>query len=131
MRPVREGAFTHASKQIQILSDGSLPVCGRPPRLSHGTPIFPDFFLARAVHISEARLDQFDRVSVQALEVVRREIEVVAPVEPEPTYVLLYRTDVEFVFRLGVRVVESKMSDTTVLGGGAEAETDRFRVADV
>ena len=62
---------------------------------------------------------------------VRREIKVVAPVEPEPAYVLLYRTDVEFVFRLGVRVVESKMSDTPMLGGGAEAETNRFRVADV
>ena len=131
MCAVLEVAFAHASKQIQILCDGSLPVRGRPPRLGHRPSIFPDLFLARAVHISEARLDQLDGVFVEALEVIRREVKVIAPVEPEPTYVLLYRADVEFVFRFRVCVVEAKMSDTTMFGGGAEAEADRLRVADV
>ena len=107
MRAVAELAFAHAPEQIQILCDGSVPVSGRPPRLGHRTSEFPDLFLARAVHVGEARLDQLDRVLVQALEVIRSEMEVVSPVEPEPMDVLLGSADVELVLRFGVRVVES------------------------
>ncbi len=131
MRTVLELSSAHAPEEIQILGHRAIPVRGRSSRFGHGAPVLSNFFLTRAVHIGEARLDQLDRVFVETFEVIRGEIEVLAPVEAKPPHVLLDRTNVAFVFRLRIRVVESKVGDTIVLGGGAEVETDGLRVADV
>ena len=83
------------------------------------------------VDVRLAGLDEMDGPLVELVEVVGREVEMLAPVEPEPANIRFDRVDVLLLFLDRVRVVEPQMTATTELGSDAEVEADRFRVPDV
>src|SRR5450830_456065 len=84
-----------------------------------------------AVHVGLAGPHEVDGPFVELLEVVRRIVEVLAPLEPQPADVGLDGIDVLLLFLGGVRVVEAQVAAAAELPGDTEVEADRLRVADV
>src|SRR5512146_1586531 len=78
-----------------------------------------------------AARDQVSPPLVELLEVVRREVEVLPPLEPEPADVPLDRVDVLLLLLLRVGVVEAEVAATPELLGDPEVEADRLGVTDV
>jgi len=74
---------------------------------------------------------QAQREAVELLEVVRGVEELVAPVEPEPAYVLHDGVDVLDVLLRRVGVVEAQVADATILLRQAEVQADALGVTDV
>ena len=69
------------------------------------------------VDVGLAGPDQVDGPVVELLEVVRRVVEVLAPVEAEPADVGLDRVDVLLLLLLRVRVVEAEVAAAAELLG--------------
>jgi len=67
----------------------------------------------------------------QLLEVVRRVVQVLAPVEAQPADIGLDAVDELLLLLDGVRVVEAEVRPSAELGGDAEVQADRLGVADV
>ncbi len=130
-RPVRELAVPHAFEEVQVLFDG--PVS--PGALLAGAvdrpPVFPDLVHRQVTDISLTLPDEFDRILIERLIVIRSVKLPVLPVEPQPAHVLLDGIDVFDLLGLRIRVVETQVAEPAVLGGQAEVEADGFGVADV
>ena len=90
-----------------------------------------DLVGGKVVHVGLAGLDELDGPLVQLLEVVGGEVQVLAPVEPQPADVGLDGVDVLLLFLHRVGVVEAQMAAAAELAGDAEVEADRLGVADV
>ena len=130
-RAVREFAGAHAAEEIEILLDRALAKRAVPARLGQGSAIGPDLVLRLIIDVGLARPDQVLGPGVELLEIVRRVIEVLAPVETEPAHVALDGVDV-FLLLLGrVGVVEAQVTVSAELLGDAEVEADRLGMADV
>src|SRR5205085_714501 len=76
-------------------------------------------------------LDQRAGEPGQPREVVRGEMLMRAPFEAEPAHRFLDRIDVLLLLLGGIGVVEAQMAAPAVLGGEAEVEADRLRVAEM
>jgi len=100
-------------------------------RFGQRAPVLPDLVGAQAADIGLALPDQLDGVLVKLLEIIRREVEAVFPIEPEPFYVADDRFHVFQGFPARVRIVHAQVARAAILGGDAKIQADRFRVADV
>ena len=131
-RAVRELAGAHAAEQVEVLLDAR----------ARGNGLFcpGSVSVPRAARISSWRLvvdiglagaDQMLGPIVEPLEIVRRVIEVLAPVEAEPAHVALDRVDVFLLFLGRVGVVEAQVAAPAEFLRHAEIEADRFGVADM
>ena len=68
---------------------------------------------------------------VELLEIVRRVVEVVAPVEAQPADVALDGVDIFLLLLGGIGVVEAEGAAAAELLGHAEIEADRLGMADM
>ncbi len=130
-RTVGEFARAHAGKQIQALVDGAIAVGTVGARFRQRSPVFADFARREIVDVGVAVADQVPAPLVQAFEVVRREIEMFAPVESQPADVFLNAVDVFVLFLGGVGVVESHMAAAAEAPPHAEIQADGLGVADM
>ena len=102
------------------------------PRGGDGAAQLPDLRLAGRVDVGQPLVDEHQGVPVQRLEVVRRVVEVLSPVEPEPADVLPHRFDELRLLGVRVGVVEAEVAAPPgVFGRDPEVETDGLGVADV
>ncbi len=99
-------------------------------RLGQRAAVGANLVGGQAVHVRLVALNQLDRELIELLEVVGREEQRV-PLEAEPLDVGLDGVDVLDVFLRGIGVVEPQVARAAALGGDAEIQTDRLRVADV
>ena len=90
-----------------------------------------DLVGGQVVHERLAVLDEVDGPRVELLEVVRRVVEVLAPVEAQPADVRLDDVDVLLLLLDRVGVVEAQVAAAAELGRDAEVEADRLGVPDV
>ena len=86
---VRELAGPHTREQVEALVGRPVPPRAGPARIGERAAVLTDLVGGLVVHIGLAGLDEVDRPLVELLEVVGREVEVLAPVEPEPVHVRL------------------------------------------
>jgi hypothetical protein len=130
-RTVGELAGAHPPEEIEVLLDRAVPPRRRAAGLGQRPAVLPDLLGGQVVDIGVAVPDEVDRPVVELLEVVRREVEVLAPVEAEPADVRLDGVDVLLLLLQGVGVIEPQVTSAAVLVGNAEVQADRLRVADV
>ena len=130
-RAVGELAGAHALEEVEALLDRPVAPGAVPPRLGERAAVLADLVGGEVVHVGLAGPDEVDGPLVELLEVVRGEVQVLAPVEPQPADVGLDGVDVLLLFLDGVRVVEAQVAAAAELPGDAEVEADRLRVADV
>jgi hypothetical protein len=97
---------------------------------SKGAAVRANLVGIEAIDVGLAVTNQSDGKLVQALEVVRGEIQAI-PLKAEPLDVLFDGVDVLDVFLRRVRVVEPEVTGAVGFFGDAEIETDRLGVADV
>ena len=121
------------AKQLEVLVDGAVAVRADAARLVEAAAPRADLLERLAVDVGLARLDELLGDLVELLEVVRREVEAVAPVEAEPAHVVLDRLGrTRRPPSLGF--VSSKRRLHAAPGiacGDAEVEADALGVADV
>ena len=86
-RPVGEFAGSHALEEIAALLDRPVAPGAVPAGLSQRAAMLADLVGREVVDVGLAGLDQVDGPLVELVEVVRGEIEMLAPVEPEPAHV--------------------------------------------
>ncbi len=128
---IGELAGAHAREEVEALLRGPVPPRALPAGLGERAAVLADLVGAEVVHVGLAGPDQIDGPLVELLKVVRSEVEVLAPVEPQPADVGLDGVDVLLLFLHRVGVVEAQVVAPAVLKGDAEAEADRLRMPDV
>ena len=102
-----------------------------PSRLGHGSSIGPNRLLIETVDVRTSLADELLRERVHLLEVIRSEVQMVAPVVPQPADVLDDRLDIFLALRLRIRVVKAKVAHAAEFIRQPEVENDRLRVADM
>ena len=130
-RAVRELARAHAAEQVEVLLDAALAERAVLAGLGQRAALDAHLLLALVVDVGLACLDQVLGPRVELLEVVRRVIEVLAPVEAEPAHVGLDGVDVLLLLLGRVGVVEAQVAAPAELLGDAEVQADRLGMADV
>jgi hypothetical protein len=83
------------------------------------------------LYYNDGGADQVLGPGIELLEIVRRVIEVLAPVEAEPAHVGLDGVDILLLLLGRVGVVEAQMAAPAELLGNAEVQADRLGMADV
>ena len=128
---VGELAGAHPREEIEALLDRAVAPGAVPTGRGQRAAVLADLVRREVVDVGIPRPDEMDRPRVELLEVVRGEVEVLAPVEAQPADVRLDRVD-ELEFLLDrVGVVEAQVAATAELARDAEVEADRLGVADV
>ena len=130
-RAVGELAGAHAREEVEALLRRPVAPRALAAGLGERAAVLADLVGGEVVHVGLAGLDEVDGPLVELLEVVRGEVEVLAPVEPQPADVGLDGVDVLLLFLHRVGVVEAQVAAAAELAGDAEVEADRLGVADV
>ena len=131
VRPVLEVTGAHPPEEIEVLLHRTISIGPGHARLVDRAATLADGLQRLRVDVREPLPDERLGTLVHAFEVVRREVQVLTPVEAQPTDVALHGVHELLVFRLGVRVVVAEVAASAELGGDAEVQVDRHRVADV
>ena len=130
-RAVREFALPHAAKQIQIVRDGPVAIRAVAAGLGQAAAHRPHLFRRQIVDISLAHTDQVLGPVVELLEIVGCEIEVRAPVEPEPAHIALDRVDILLLLLGRVGVVKAQMTAAAIFLRHLKIQADRFGMPDM
>ncbi len=130
-RAVGELPGAHAREEVEALRHRPVSPRALPAGLGEGAAVLADLVGGEVVNVGLAGLDKAGRPRIQLLEVVGGEVQVLAPVEPQPAHVGLDGVDVLLLFFHRVGVVEAQVAAAVELGGDAEVEADRLGVADV
>jgi hypothetical protein len=128
---VRELTGSHATEQIEALLDRPIAPRAVRARLGQCAAMLADLIGSQIVDVGLSGSDQLDGPLVQLLEVVGGEVEVLAPVEPQPADVGLDGVDVLLLFLHRVGVVEAQVAPPAELVRYPEVQADRLGVADV
>ena len=130
-RAVGKLTSPHASEQVEVLVDAAIAIRAVAPRLGQCPAVARMSSWRLVVHIGFAGANQVLGPIVELLEIVRRVVEMLAPVEAEPTHVALDGIDV-FLLLLGrIGVVEAQVAAAAEFLRDAEIEADRFGMPDV
>ena len=131
-RAVRKLAGAHAAEQVEVFLDAAVADTGCSVPGSVSVPrVAPHLLLGLVVDIGLAGADQMLGPCVKLLEIIRRVVEVLAPIEAEPAHVALDRVDIFLLFLGRVGVVEAQVAVAAEFLGDAEIEADRLGVADM
>ena len=130
-RTVRERARAHPREELEVLVRRPLPKRAVAAGLGQRAAVLADLIGGQVVDIRVPGQDEMDGPVVELLEVVRRVVEVRAPVEAEPADVGLDGVEVLLLLLGRVGVVEAQVAPPAELLGDAEVEADRLRVPDV
>jgi hypothetical protein len=127
-----EFACAHAPVELEALFDGTLPVGALLAHFLNGAAVLlRKLLFGEVADVRAPEADQLFAELVEALEVVRRVIHVLPPIEPEPAHVALNRLDVLHVFGRRVRVVHAQVTAPAEFARNAEIDANRLRVPDV
>jgi hypothetical protein len=85
----------------------------------------------RVVDIGEAGANEVLGPVVQRLEIVRRMVQMLAPVEAEPVYVPLDGVDVFLLLLHRIGIVEAQVAAAAEFDGKSEVQADRLCVAEM
>ena len=128
---VGELASAHAAEQVEVLLHRTIAIGRVLAGLGQRAALAAHLIGRRVVDIGLAFADQILGPFVELLEIIRRMIQVLAPVEAQPVHVALDRVD-ELLLLLGrVGVVETQMAAAAVFLRHAEVQADRLGVADM
>ncbi len=97
---VGEFSRAHAAKEVEALVDGAVAIGAVAARLGQRAAHRADLVDRRIVDIGVAATDQMLGPVVKLLEIIRGEVQVLAPIEAEPVDVSLDRVDI-FLLLLG------------------------------
>ena len=124
-----ELAGAHAREEVEVFVHAAVAVRAVLARLGQRATVGAHLLGRLRVHIGLPGPDQAQRAVVHAVEVVRGEVQVFAPLEAEPLHRLEDGVDVLLLFLLGVGVVEAHVAGAAVGLGEAEVQADRLGVA--
>ena len=130
-RTLRELAGAHAREEIEIFCDRARARRAVAARLRQRAAILAHLVGTEIVDVGFAGLDQLHRPRVELLEIIGREIEMLAPVESEPAHVGFDGLDVfGFLFR-GVGVVETQVTMSAEVRRQSKVQADCLGVANM
>ena len=130
-RAVRKLAGAHAAEQVKVFIGAAIAIRAVAARLRQRAAHCPHLVGRCVVDIGVAGSDQMLGPVVELLEIVRRVIEVPAPIKAEPAHIAFDRIDI-FLLLLGrVCIVETQMAASAEFLGDTEIEADRFGVPDM
>ena len=129
--PFGKLARPHAAEQVEIFLDGAVAERAVLAGLGQCAAVGAHLLLRLVVDIGLAGADQMLRPGVELIEIVRRVVEVLAPIEAQPAHVALDGVDVFLLFLGRIGVVEAQVAAAAELLGDAEIQADRFGVADM
>ena len=93
--------------------------------------VFADFLGREALDVGFVLSDQVLGKFVQLIEVIGRILQMLAPIETQPRHAVANRIDIflRFLFRIGI--VETQVTQTTVIMRNTEIQANALGVADV
>ena len=123
-RTVRKLAGAHAAEEIEILLDAADAVRAFGACLGERAAGEPHLLLGLVVHVGLAGPNQVLGPCVELLEIIRRVIMVLPPIEAEPAHVAHDGIDIFLLFLGRVGVVEAQVAMAAEFLGNAEIETN-------
>ena len=131
VRPLGELAGPHASEQVEVLLDGTIPERTLDARLAVAASLRRDGLTVLVVDVGEAVRDQQFGPVVELFEIVAGVQRLPIDREAEPCDVGDDAVDEAGVLGIGIGVVETQIADAAELVGDTEVDGDRLGVADV
>ena len=128
---IRELAGAHVAKQAEICFHRAVAIGRSTARFGQRAAHRPHLVGGRVVDIGEAGANEVLCPVVQRLEIVRRMVQMLAPVEAEPVDVPLDGVDVFLLLLHGIGIVEAKVAAAAVFDGKSEIQADRLGVAEM
>ncbi len=128
---IRKLAGAHIAKQVEICFHRTVAIGRSTARFGQRAAHRPHLVGGRVVDIGEAGTNEVLGPVVQRLEVVRRMVQMLAPVEAQPAHVPLDGVDVFLLLLHGIGIVEAKVAAAAVLDGKSEIQADRLCVAEM
>ena len=128
---IGEFASLHTGKQIKVLLDTAVAVRAFLARLRQRAAVLLDLLSREVIHISQALLDELDRIVIELIEVVRGIIHAVLPREAEPMDVLLDGVDVLRILLRRIRIVEAQVAKAMIVLSQAEVQANGLCVTNM
>ena len=128
---VRKLAGAHAAEQVEIFLHRAVAIRAVLARLGQRAAHRPHLVGRLVVDIGLAGANQVLGPVVELLEIVRRMVEMLAPVEAEPAHVALDGVDVFLLLLHRIGVVEAQVAAAAEFLRHAEIQADRLGVADM
>ena len=126
-----EATGTHFFKQRKVLFHAAIAERAVFARRGQRTAIFTDFISRQFVNIRQTLVDQFNRVGVQLIKIVRGVADIARPVEAQPLHVILDGLNVFDVFFYWVGVIETQVALSLVVLRNAKVQADGLRMPDM
>src|SRR5262245_35865292 len=124
-------AGAHIAKQAEIRFHRAVAMRRRAAWFGQRAAHRPHFVGRRVVDIGEAGANEVLGPVVQRLEIVRRMVQVLAPVEAKPVHVSLDSVDIFLLLLHRVGIVEAKVAAAAIFGRKSEIQADRLCVAEM
>jgi len=131
MGAVGEFACLHAAEEVEVFLDRTISVGAVLAFLGQRAAIGAHLVGAERIDVGQPRLDQVFGAGVHGVEIVRRKVQVLAPVEAQPFHRLDDGIDVLLFLFFRVGVVEAQVADAAVVARQAEIQKDRLGVPQV
>lgn len=131
MLTISEIACLHASEEIEILIDASVTVRTVLARFSQCSPERTDLLSGEAVDIGMTTVDQLFGKFIQLVEIVGCVVNVTTPIEAEPLNRFDDGIDILLIFFFGIGVIETEVTDATVITGKTEVKADALGMTDM
>ena len=128
---IRKLAAAHIAKQAEICFHRTVAIGRSTARFGQRAAHRPHLVGGRVVDIGEAGANEVLCPVVQRLEIVRRMVQMLAPVEAKPVYVPLDGVDVFLLLLHGIGIVEAKVAAAAVFDAKSEVQADRLCVAEM
>ena len=93
--------------------------------------MLPDLVAREVIDVGPTGLDEPHRALIEAIEIVRRVVIPVVPVNAEPANILLDRSGERLVLCLRIGIVHPEVTDAAILFSDPEIEVNSFGMADV
>ncbi len=130
-RTIGELTGAHAREQVQIFCHGTVTVGAIFTRLGQRAAIFAHLLRRQIVNVSQPLVNQFHRVGIQLLEIIRRPAHIAVPGKTQPAHIVLNGQGVLFAFLFRVGVVETQIAGALIILRQTEIQANGFGMTDV
>ena len=131
MLTISEIACLHASEEIEILIDASVTVRTILAHLGQCSSERTDLLSGEAVDIGMTPIDQLLGKFVQPVEIVGCVVKIATPIEAEPLDRFDDGIDILLIFFFRIGVIETEVTDATVITGKTEVKANALSMADM
>ena len=124
--PVSKFAGLHTGKQVEVFLHTAVAVWAFLARLRQRTAVFLNLVCRQVIHISQAFFNQFDRIIIELIKVIRRIVHAVLPAKAQPTDIFLNGIHVFRVLLGRIGIIKAQIAQAMIILCQAKVQAYRL-----